>query len=77
MDRVRPEFDIALTFLRIKAHKVSEFSPGTHHCIVDGIEVSDLGLIALAQLYGREWFDFLEERRFEEKMQTRTLAHVI
>ena len=48
-----------------------------HHCIVDGIEVSDLGLIALAQLYGREWFDFLEEMRFEEKMQTRTLAHVI
>ena len=77
MDQVRPEYAIAIEFLRINAHKVSEFSEGTHHCIVDGICVSDLGVVVLAQMYGQEWVDYLEESRFAEQMEPRKIAALI
>lgn len=74
VDRSRPEYDIAISFLRLKAHEVGRFSLGTYHSVVDGVCVSDLGLIALAQMHGQEWVDYLEKTRFAEVMEHTQVA---
>jgi hypothetical protein len=72
MSRIRPEYDIAIEFLRSKAHRVSEYSPATNECAVDGLFVSDLGLIILAQDYGYEWLYFLQKIRYAEQSDLTT-----
>lgn len=68
MDPIRPIHEIAIDFLRLKAHRVGEFSRNTHECEFDDITVSDLGLIALAQTYREEWVEYFEKTRFAETM---------
>ena len=67
MDQWRPEYEIAIDFLRLKTHAVGDFSTTTCACQVDDLVVSDLGLICLAQTYRREWLDFLKRARAAER----------
>ena len=66
MDRLRPEYEIAMDFLRLKSHVVGPYSSTTSECVLDGIPISDLGLICVAQTYRLEWLDYLDNVRFAE-----------
>jgi hypothetical protein len=56
---LRPEYSIAMGFLRSKGHDVGEYTAPDNQCFIDGIYVSDLGLIAIALSYGDEWIEHL------------------